>query len=73
MHEIDSIETKTVNIILNETKGRGTEELTAEEIRHAMFQTTIVPTERALQVGFVDAIEQPTLPESDVLYFTSVR
>lgn len=70
VHEIDSIETKTVNIILAETAGRGSEVLTADDVRSAMFQTTVVPAERALQVGFIDTIEQPTLPESDVLYLT---
>jgi ATP-dependent protease ClpP protease subunit len=61
VHEIDSIETKTVNIILAETAGRASEVLTADDVRSAMFQTTVVPAERALQVGFIDAIEQPTL------------
>jgi ATP-dependent protease ClpP protease subunit len=69
-HEIDSIETKTVSIILAETAGRGGEELTATAVREAMFHTTVIPAEQALRQGIIDAIEQPILPESDVLYLT---
>jgi len=69
-HELDSIETKTVNIILAETAGKGAEELNADGVRNAMFQTTIVPADRALHVGIIDAIEEPVLPAADVLYIT---
>ncbi len=70
VHELDSIETKAVNIIVSETIGRGSEQLSADDVRGAMFQTTIVPADRALFVGIVDAIEQPTLPDTDVIYLT---
>jgi integration host factor subunit beta len=70
VHELDSIETKTVDIIVAETVGRGTKQLSADDVRSEMFQTTIVPADRALLVGFIDAIEQPILPKSDVLYLT---
>jgi ATP-dependent Clp protease, protease subunit len=70
VHEIDSIETRTVNIILAETAARRTEELTVESVRNAMFQTTIIPAEKALSFGIIEAIKEPVLPDSDVLYLT---
>jgi len=70
LNELASIESKTEQIILAETTARAQTPLTVEQIRAAIFQTTIVRAPEALSHGIIDAIVEPVLPSNDVLYLT---
>ena len=70
LNELVSIELKTAQIILAETTARAQTPLTIDQVRAAIFQTTIVGAPQALSYGIIDAIVEPVLPSSDVLYLT---
>lgn len=70
LNQIDSIEKKTVDIIVSETSKKASTVLTPEQIQSAMFQTTIVDAQNALKYGIIEKILDPVLPASDVLYLT---
>ena len=70
LNELVSIELKTAQIILAETTARALTPLTIDQVRAAIFQTTIVGAPQALSYGIIDAIVEPVLPSSDVLYLT---
>ena len=54
LNELVSIELKTAQIILAETTARALTPLTIDQVRAAIFQTTIVGAPQALSYGIVD-------------------
>ncbi|HEY5865041.1 MAG TPA: hypothetical protein VI542_05740, partial [Candidatus Tectomicrobia bacterium] len=63
-------EVKTEQIILAETTTRAQTPFTIDQVRAAIFQTTVIQAPEALSRGIIDAIVEPVFPPSDVLYLT---
>lgn len=70
IHELGSIELKTEQIMLEETAGRGSEELTPDMVRTAVEQTTVVTAENALRFGIIDGVKRPEIPKEGVMWIT---
>lgn len=70
LNELESVELKTEKIILTETIDRAKTPLTEQQVKGAMFQTTVLRADQALDFGIIDSIVEPILPSSDVLYLT---
>ena len=67
---LSSIDAKTQKMILDETSSRASKKLTASAIKKAALNTTVYGTDDALKHGFIDKVELPRLPSTDVLYIT---
>ena len=70
LNELTSLEVKTEQIILAETTTRAQTPFTIDQVRAAIFQTTVIQAPEALSRGIIDAIVEPVFPTSDVLYLT---
>jgi len=69
-HELESTEWKTEQVIIERTAGRGTVELTAETVRGAMQQTTVLTASQALEYGVADELRSPKIPREGVMWIT---
>ena len=61
---------KTQKIILKETASHGTKNLTKAGIKKDFLNSTIYHSDDAVQYGFIDRIETPTMPETGMFFLT---
>jgi ATP-dependent protease ClpP protease subunit len=67
---LEATDEKAQKIIVKETASKGTKSLTPTSIKEAFLKTTYYDAEKAHQLGFIEEIELPTLPNTGVLYIT---
>src|SRR5262249_7367456 len=67
---LGAIDDKTQQIILRETAPRGSRSLTEGAIRKAFLKTATYHAKEAQELGLIDQIELPKLPDTGVLYLT---
>lgn len=70
MGNLSATDDKTHKIILKETLPHASKPLTLPAIKKASLQSTTYNVNEALKHGFIEKIELPKLPETDVLYIT---
>ncbi|MGE5041552.1 MAG: ATP-dependent Clp protease proteolytic subunit [Candidatus Levyibacteriota bacterium] len=67
---LEAIDLKTQKIIQKETSTKGAKTLGTTLIKKAMLTSTTYHAADAEKYGFIDKVEAPKIPESDVLYIT---
>jgi|GEM_PF-2528101 ATP-dependent protease ClpP protease subunit len=66
-----STDNKTQKIILKETTSKASKPLTASAIKNAFLKTATYDEKEALEVGFIEKVESPKIPNTpDVLFIT---
>jgi len=65
-----AIDKKTIGIIESETKTKAKEPLTIIDIENAIERSQTYQTEEALKRGFIEKVEQPIIPSSNIIYLT---
>ena len=70
LRELESVENKTEQVIFSETISRAQTPLTLDEIKDAIFQTTVMNAQFALASGVVDELRESLIPKENVLYIT---
>jgi ATP-dependent protease ClpP protease subunit len=67
---LSATDIKTRTLIEKETKPRASKPMNRKYIEDAILKATTFHTDDAKRRGFIDKVELPTLPVSDVLYLT---
>jgi ATP-dependent protease ClpP protease subunit len=65
-----AIDEKSQKIIHKETNGKGLKNLNLSAIKKDFLKTTTYTAPKAEELGFIDKIELPKLPEAGVIYIT---
>jgi ATP-dependent protease ClpP protease subunit len=68
--ELRAMDENTYRIIEKETSQQAASPLHLDDIEKAALKTTIYHAEEAVQRGFINKIEQPVIPTSQIIYIT---